>query len=141
MEVRVVIPCGEETLYFAAQELGRYLAKMVPGGQYAVLCATTPEQKASVGIHLGVGGDLRIPQVEDCRLDDGYYIEVSGGQGVILGTNARSVLLAVYRDLTQLGAALLRPGSGGGNPPCYRPGRHSGKAGGQGLLPPPGCLH
>lgn len=88
---------NNETLRFAGSELRGYLALMGdPGITYRL------------GISDLTSHDM--PAVADRALDDQYLIEVSGDEGLILGGNARSVLLGVYRYLTLLGCAFLRPG-------------------------------
>ncbi|NLF57431.1 MAG: DUF4838 domain-containing protein, partial [Candidatus Hydrogenedens sp.] len=54
-----------------------------------------------------------LPPVKDQAVDDGVYIDVEGGRGVVTGTNPRSVLLAAYRLLRENGCAFLRPGQDG----------------------------
>ncbi|MBE7042384.1 MAG: DUF4838 domain-containing protein [Ruminococcaceae bacterium] len=52
---------------------------------------------------------LLIP-VEDQKTDDSIYIDVKNGKGIITGSNPRSVLIAVYRYLKELGCRFIRPG-------------------------------
>ena len=54
-----------------------------------------------------------LPKVENRELDDGIYINVKNGAGIITGTNPRSVLIAVYRFLKELGISWVRPGADG----------------------------
>ena len=46
-------------------------------------------------------------------MDDAIHIDVDGARGIITGNNPRSVLLAVYRYLTELGCRWVRPGADG----------------------------
>ncbi|MBE7042463.1 MAG: DUF4838 domain-containing protein, partial [Ruminococcaceae bacterium] len=62
---------------------------------------------------LGVGLSETIPQVKNCRYDDAILIDVKEKQGIITGTNARSVLIGAYRYLREQGFVFLRPGKMG----------------------------
>jgi hypothetical protein len=46
---------------------------------------------------------IAAPEVADARFDDPIHIYVSRESGVIAGINPRSVLIAVYRYLSELG--------------------------------------
>ena len=48
---------------------------------------------------------------EDPKLDDAYYFRVDEEEACIYGSNPRSVLLGVYRYLSEIGCRFLRPGS------------------------------
>ncbi len=54
-----------------------------------------------------------LPQVEDPLMDDAFCMDVREGKGFICGMNPRSVLLAVYRFLTEAGCRWVRPGKDG----------------------------
>lgn len=99
---------------FAVQELVRYLKQMDKELMVDVLLSDTCTQAENV---LWVGLDERftdrIPVVEDAQLDDAVFIDVQGVSGVISGSNARSVLLGVYRFLTELGCRWVRLGKEG----------------------------
>lgn len=98
----------------AASELARYLAQ---------LSATPPATPMSgditgPGLRLGTFADFGLtarpwPTVQDPELDDAVYIETAGTEGIIAGSNARSVLLATYRYLTELGCRWVRSGQDG----------------------------
>ena len=49
----------------------------------------------------------------DSAFDDEIHIEVGAADGIVAGINSRSVLLAVYRYLTELGFRWIRPGREG----------------------------
>jgi len=109
LTVSVTSTSSDPTIRFAARELKSYLTRMT--GQSVVL-----RSSGSRGIRLGLIGEFaQAPEVsvEDPTLDDAIYIDVSGGSGVIAGINPRSVLLAVYRYLTELGCRWVRPGEDG----------------------------
>ncbi|WP_127583544.1 DUF4838 domain-containing protein [Paenibacillus koleovorans] len=105
--IRVV---GEHhTLFFAARELSKYLGRMT--GELFLL---EREKSFENEIVLGVFGDLeKSPRFshEDPRFDDEIYADLQDGKGVISGVNPRSVLLSVYRMLTELGCRWVRPGA------------------------------
>ncbi len=99
---------------FAGEELCRYLKMLAvdasvqekPGTRYQ------PGTGALwVGIDPAFGALL--PPVKDPQLDDGIYICARQDGGIITGTNPRSVLIAVYRFLKELGVRWIRPGPDG----------------------------
>ncbi len=55
----------------------------------------------------------KLPSVEDAELDDAIHIDVKDFVGVITADNIRSVLIAVYRFLRELGVKFVHPGSDG----------------------------
>ena len=113
-----------QTLAFAAAELRRYLTEMT-GKRWAVRGRTVyaPEK---AGIWLGVFGDTGIEPVEsDPGAQQGPFrdeiaVRVGPNGGLIAGANPRSVLLGVYRYLTELGCRWLRPGRDGEHVPALR---------------------
>lgn len=85
----------------AAAELKNYLMRMG--------CEEILPQDWQLGVQdLAPYGITDLP---DSELDDAYYIEVSADKACIYGSNARSVLLGVYRYLTEIGCRFLRPGA------------------------------
>lgn len=89
---------------FAASELAHYLARIDPAG--------------ALSLRLGTFADFGLttrfwPTVERLDLDDAIFIEFGDGEGLIAGSNPRSVLLATYRFLGELGCRWVRPGSDG----------------------------
>lgn len=98
---------------FAAEELKKYLRMMMPRcGEIDIVYEPTATQ----GFRLGVMADLGLDtsEAEDLTLDDILHIDVDGaGNGIIAGSNPRSVLLAVYRYLTLNGCRWLFPGVDG----------------------------
>lgn len=58
--------------------------------------------------------------VDDKRQDDSIYINVRNNSGIITGCNPRSVLIAVYRFLRELGVAWVRPTDDGEIVPEYK---------------------
>ena len=97
---------------FAAEELKKYLRMMMPDcGEVTV----SYNPNATEGFRLGIMDDfgLDTSEAEDLVLDDILHIDTDEVGGIIAGSNARSVLLAVYRYLTMNGCRWLFPGSDG----------------------------
>jgi hypothetical protein len=95
---------SDKTIAFAAEELRRYIA-----------LATGVEPELEIAEHpsadvLNVGLISDAPCAE---MDDAIDIRVEELRGHISGVNPRSVLLAVYRYLTEIGCRWVRPGSDG----------------------------
>lgn len=92
------------TIAFAGRELERYLRLMA-----------NDDDLSSVDIALGLFSQFaEHPSIAagDGR-DDAYVIDVSGSQGIIAGSNPRSVLHGVYRFLEMNGCRWIRPGADG----------------------------
>ena len=113
MEWRIEQNSNGVTISFAAEELARYLRVMDPDTPVAIL-RSNHSVKTDRTLVLQTGVCCKqLPKVEDPELDDAYHIDVTNGIGMIAGTNERSVLLAVYRLLRELGCRWLRPGTDG----------------------------
>ena len=101
------------TVDFAAEELKKYLRMMMPeSGE--IFISRDPEAKD--GLRLGLMQDLGLDtsEAEDTELDDIVHVDVDGaGNGVLAGSNPRSVLFAVYRYLQENGCRWLFPGVDG----------------------------
>ena len=100
---------------FAVQELVRYIKRMDSELSVELLQADRIVDAFINIIWVGMDPKLhdRLPAVEDSNVDDGISILAADGTGYITGTNARSVLLAVYRFLKELGCDWVRPGPEG----------------------------
>lgn len=63
-------------------------------------------------LYIGCDENLNkyLPTVEDPHLDDAIYMDVEYTSGIITGSNPRSVLIAVYRFLREIGFAFPLPG-------------------------------
>ncbi|MBR7099430.1 MAG: hypothetical protein IKC59_08445, partial [Clostridia bacterium] len=98
---------------FAAEELKKYLRMMMPEcGDISIAYAPA----ATDGFRLGLMEDfgLDTSEADDLFLDDILHVDVDGeGNGIIAGSNPRSVLLAVYRYLQENGCRWLYPGIDG----------------------------
>ena len=130
--VLTIEPLGDApAVLYAADELRRYLRRMLPAGERALL---TGEPGAGAGgpvLRLGTYEALEeagVPHAPwpsrtgtapaDPSLDDAVAIAVEGGAGYIGGPNPRSVLIGVYRLLRERGCAWVRPGPAGERVPA-----------------------
>ncbi|NSW91537.1 MAG: DUF4838 domain-containing protein [Firmicutes bacterium] len=105
-----------ETLKYSAEELGKYLGKMAEDK----LCIRLSMQRYNGNmednyIWTGLFQDFNITSMGEGnpKFDDEVYIDISRGKGIIAGINPRSVLLGVYRFLTEAGCIWVRPGKDG----------------------------
>lgn len=104
----------DKTQIFAADELKRYLSRMIK--QDVSVKINPIAQVDDSDINLAVYSALPfldLPNVDDIAFDDSLYIDIDKGAGYISGSNPRSVLLAVYRFLTEIGCRWVRPGADG----------------------------
>ncbi len=103
----------EKVIVNAAFELKRILEQMDSNLEIA-LCGM-PQKSPSKGFWLGTFDAMGLdsPPVNQKKFDDAYFIDTEGVEGIIAGTNSRSVLLGVYRYLRELGCAWVRPGDKG----------------------------
>jgi len=98
---------------FASDELSKYIKFMSGGitsliGTYINGCNCETESSLCLGLFTDFSLN-DAPTVVDAVLDDAIYIDVENGHGIIAGVNPRSVLLAVYRLLTEAGCRWVRP--------------------------------
>jgi len=100
----------DQVVDFAVSELEKYLLRMDSGLTVDILLTDRAELSRSDVLWVGLDSAFPLPEVPDRKLDDGISIQVSGYAGYITGTNERSVLIAVYRFLKELGCCWLRPG-------------------------------
>ncbi|MCD9020674.1 DUF4838 domain-containing protein [Cohnella silvisoli] len=108
---------GNITIDFAAEELAKYLRLIVERENVVDV-----KQKAKydssllgclwVGLYEEMGLTCAFP-LDNPQYDDAYSIHVEKGLGIIAGVNHRSVLLGVYRFLTELGCRWIRPDMSG----------------------------
>jgi hypothetical protein len=124
----IVVAGDEPAVQLAADELRRCLA--IGTGIERLTVRTETHAASTSGLWVGVIDALRevaangseleaslaeltLPAVADPRLDDAIGIRVRGGTGVITGNSPRSVLIAAYRYLRELGCRWVRPGADG----------------------------
>lgn len=103
---------SQKTLYFAARELQKYLRKSC-NGDFPIIPVNSISDGEENTIYIGVNITDCMQNVKNSRLDDAVFIKVKDYSGIIAGTNARSVLIAVYRFLKEIGFYFLRPGIDG----------------------------
>jgi len=117
---------ASETVRFAFTELCRYLQLAAPGQMIRELAFDTYDANTQK-LWIGMSADFskQLPPVDDPDRDDAIYIDVTNGVGIITGTNPRSVLIAVYRFLKELGFAWIRPGKDGEIIPTSIPASYS----------------
>ena len=103
---------GSETSRFAAEEFARLIARLDPSCSVEVAASGfVPGTRALlIGVAAGLGD---VPPVSDPELDDAIHIDVRNGAGFVTGSNARSVLIGVYRFFREAGCAFVRPGREG----------------------------
>lgn len=105
MILRIKKVGDNRTIDFAIAELTEYLMKM----DSSLKVELSQDDDA---LAIGCSDELykNLVPVEDKDLDDSIYIDVKDGKGIITGSNPRSVLIAVYRYLKELGCRFIRPG-------------------------------
>ncbi|MCE5237088.1 DUF4838 domain-containing protein [bacterium] len=99
----------------AARELRRCLSQMT-GQEWSVRSARAYDPKAP-GLWLG---SRRSAGFQPAPEADEVTIEATAKRGLIAGSNPRSILLAAYRYLTELGCRWVRPGKTGESLPTLR---------------------
>jgi hypothetical protein len=101
----------DQTVDFAAEELKKYLRKMMPEkGDIKI----SYDPKAQDGFRLGLLEDFGLPnEAPDPFFDDVVHIDTDEKGGVLAGSNPRSVLFAVYRFFRLNGCRWLFPGPDG----------------------------
>jgi len=115
--LRIAIADDHPTIRFAAAELQRYLARAT--GQPVDVLDGGSIGRETPALWLGLAqsfpGAALLPAAAhaDVRFDDAIGIAAEAGNGIICGSNPRSVLLAVYRYLHMLGCRWVRPGADG----------------------------
>ena len=114
-QIKICISGNEfdRTVLFAAEELKRYLHMMMPNAGNIIL-----KNNAKEGICLGLLSKFGLPYDNinpefDDILDIDVQIVNGVPQGIISGSNPRSVLAAVYRYLHENGCRWPRPGVDG----------------------------
>jgi hypothetical protein len=110
--IRIDRMSEEAPVQWAVSELQKYLAR-----------ATGRRVEVAEGAN-GAGPAIRVGTFEafpegvparasDHPFDDEIFIEAGPGGAVVAGANPRSVVLAAYRYLTELGCRWVRPGADG----------------------------
>lgn len=115
--MRIVCESDHPTIRYAAEELQRYLAQATGRD---VECGECRCGDGQLDIHIGLSSDIEGVSpvvVADPSLDDAIDLVMCGEGGYIAGPNPRSVLLSVYRYLTEIGCRWVRPGRDGEHVP------------------------
>lgn len=104
-----------ETVYFAAEELRKYLNLIDEELCVEIFRAECAQKNCENVLWLGIDPlfSQALPAVSEPEYDDAIAICVKDGNGYITGTNPRSVLIAAYRFLRELGVCWVRPGKEG----------------------------
>lgn len=102
----------KDTLFFAAYELQKYLSA-VSNDDYSIIPTAEYSADDASATYIGISISSLAPEVENSELDDSIGICIGKNGGIITGSNARSVLIAVYRYLKELGFSFIRPGKDG----------------------------
>ncbi len=111
----------DKTISYAVDELSRYL-KMIDEALMVdrrIYSSYDPDIKGVIWVGEDKAFDTLLPDVSEREIDDAIYIDVKDSVGIVTGTNPRSVLIAVYRLLKELGCAWVRNTSDGEIIPSY----------------------
>lgn len=103
---------SKATLIFAAKELQKYLRKSC-NGDFPIIPVESFKNAEENTIFMGINIESSMKSVKNQKFDDAIFIRVKDYSGSISGSNARSVLIAVYRFLKEIGFYFLRPGTDG----------------------------
>lgn len=97
---------------FAVEELAKYLKKMDTELDVDILQVSNVNDCFTKIIWVGRDINLEpfVPEVAEPTIDDAISVSVTNNSGYITGSNDRSVLIAVYRFLRELGCEWVRPG-------------------------------
>jgi hypothetical protein len=115
------------TIEFAAQELKRIIGRIAPAIHTGVHHVSTYNSSKLNTIWIGLTESFNfskpVSNTSACEtpFDDVIHIEMGETGGFITGNNPRSVLLAVYRYLTEQGCRWIRPGKDGEFIPDHLP--------------------
>jgi hypothetical protein len=111
-QLRVVVPAGcERPVYFAADELARYLAALLSGSPPEIV--VDPSAPPNVVVIGDGAGSERARVAARALTDDGYAIVIEPAGIAIGGANPRGVLFGVYALLHELGCRWLTPDDDG----------------------------
>ena len=97
---------------FAAEELKKYLRMMMPDCD-DIDISYKPDARDGFRLGLMQDFDLCFSEIRDAFLDDVVHIDTDESGGILVGSNPRSVLFAVYRYLKENGCRWLYPGLDG----------------------------
>jgi len=112
--INVCVIGQNQTVKYAAEELAKYLGSITKSN-INIIYKNIYEELTDC-IWIGTFDKLTLSGMKTNEADiftDEIYISMDGVKGVISGLNPRSVLLSVYRYLTELGCRWVRPGKDG----------------------------
>ena len=115
MEWRIASIGDNVTIEFAVQELKNYITSIDSNIDVAIMKVDTYQDSMKNVLWVGISNIFSpyLVQVDEPSKDDVVYINVMKGEGIITGTNERSVLIAAYRFLREAGCRWIRPGADG----------------------------
>ena len=115
MNIRLAQLGNHSAVALAVAELQRYLKQMDPTLALDILQMDHVSDQCGKVVWVGVceEGKALLPPVKNPELDDAIAVSVKDNAGFITGANPRSVLIAAYRFLKELGCAWVRPGKDG----------------------------
>lgn len=108
MKITIARKSVHQTTDYAIEELYKYLKLMDSKIRIDAVTVTSLEHLPQDALFVGLD-----ESAEYSELDDKIIINVKNGCGRITGANERSVLIAVYRFLRELGCRWLAPGPDG----------------------------
>jgi hypothetical protein len=101
-----------ETIDFASKEIARLIKAMDKNSIFEIRRYEQKDDTLENVLWIGLDGSV------EASKDDHIYIKVENGQGIISGSNERSVLIGAYRFMTELGCRFLYPGKEGEKVPA-----------------------
>ncbi len=106
---------SNRTVKFAAEELRKYLKMLDSKTIVDIRLYDEYDASRTNFIWLGMSDKFadKLLKVKDSRYDDAILVDVTDFAGIITGVNERSVLIAAYRFLKELGVVWLCPGTCG----------------------------
>lgn len=96
-----------ETVVFATKEMARLIGEMDRSVTVEIRRYAEKDPEVKNALWVGLDGNIEASD------DDRIYIKTENGQGVIGGSNERSVLFSAYRFMQELGCRYLYPGRDG----------------------------
>jgi hypothetical protein len=110
LAIRVLSKGNSITQRFAMEELVRYLSRMMPDLRWE-----TDSGSPAKTIWVGLFEDFGIPSegLVDKKYDDAFVVDIDELEGLIAGSNDRSILFGIYRFLEQAGCHWARHGATG----------------------------
>jgi len=104
MNVIIGMIGSDPTVKYAYEEMVRLLKRMDPGTYIDLRVYSERIEEKKNLLWLGIDGTVKESEADE------IYIAVKGTSGIITGANPRSVLMAAYRFMYELGCRFLYPG-------------------------------